>query len=84
MFDDDKDELIKQKIKKGINKMNKELDDNKKSKIDYEIVDFLIDELKNFDINNFKHKNGKIVEYYEYNKSNYYIFKIHDNILEII
>ena len=81
MFDDGKDELIKQKIKEGINKMKKELDD-KKWNIEYEIREFLENELKNFDIKNFKFKNGKIIIHYEYNNTST-CYTIHDNIMEV-
>ena len=85
MFDDGKDELIKQKIKEGINKMDKESDDFKKWGIEYEIGEFLENELKNFDIKKFKVKNGKIIAHERFsNIGHYYIYKIHDNIMEVI
>ena len=78
MFDNDKDELIKQKIEEGINKMNKETDDNKR-KIENEIEDFLINELKNFDLKNFKIMNGIFYD----SASNNCERKINENIMVI-
>ena len=81
MFDNDKDELIKQKIKEAIDKMNKESDDSKKYKIENEIEDFLINELKNFNIKNFKIKNGKFYDCYSDSKK--CVRKVNGNIMKI-
>ena len=74
LFENDKDELIKQKIKKGVEKMKNESDDSKKRKIEDEIAEELSKELKNFEPKNFKFKNGKYFAYQFYS--------INDNILE--
>ena len=68
--------LMEQKIKEGINNMNKESDKNIKSKIENEIAENLKKELEKYDFKNMKIKNGK-----------YYIgtrlaFNIHDKIKE--
>ena len=75
LFENDKDELIKQKIKEGVEKMKNESDDSKKRKIEDEIAEELSKELKNFEPKNFKFKNGKYF--------NDRVYSINDNILEL-
>lgn len=80
LFDDDNDELIKQKLKEGTNKMNQKTDKYKKTEIEKTTIEYIINQLKNFDLKNFKLKNGKIFHFERKN----FMYYIHDNILESI
>ena len=59
--------------------MNQETDISKKTEIEETIIEYIINELKNFDLKNVKLKNGKI---YLFDSKNI-VYYIHDNILEI-
>lgn len=82
LFDNDKDLLINEKIKEGVEKMNKEQDETIKNKIESDILIELIKELKNYRIENFKLKNGYFYYFGDPKYSNYFYYYIHDNICE--
>ena len=59
LFDNNKDEYLDRKIKEGVENMKKEQDETIKDKIENDIIDELIKDLKNYRLENFKFKNGK-------------------------
>ena len=74
--------LIEQKIKEGVNKMNNESDEKEKLKIENNIVKEIAKELNNYNFKNLKFVNGEI--YLKDNNGTYNKeYEINDNILKI-
>ena len=80
IFDNNKDELVKQKIKEANEKYRNEEVDEKKNTIENEIIDEIIKELNNYDHKKFKLLNGRNIGNDDKNDERYTI--IHDNIME--
>ena len=82
IFDNNKDELIKQKIKEAYEKRKNEEDDSKKYAIEKEVIDEIIKELNNYNLKNFKLLNGKYI--FNFDKDDERSYRsIHNNIMEV-